>query len=355
MPVKMPRAFHIQRRLVANIMRRIRLSLVLAAAAWFILSGAPALAWNPPGHMTVALIAYEQLDAATKEKAVSLLRAHPRFADHFDRAMQREMRRASDAEKDQWVFAFAATWPDIVRSAGKGVTEQDVRQYNRPWWHFVDEPVYLSAAEAFQLEPTVSVNRRRDPPENNDDPNMNVIQAIKAASGVVGDKNAAAELRSVRLCWLLHLVGDSHQPLHSSALFTSHRFAGGDHGGNYLNYGHGYTLHSFWDDAISTEEPFATIRKLAVDLSHQAELAAEGENAAASLDPGSWIDEGHELAKKYAYSTEVLQKVADREGHTHLGDLNPSPQYAADAETVSERQAVIAGHRLAKLITQLLK
>jgi hypothetical protein len=303
--------------------------------------------------MTVALIAYERLDAATKQKAVELLRAHPRFADHFERAMPREVRSGTDAEKDQWVFAFAATWPDVVRSSGKGVTEQDVRQYSRPWWHFIDEPIYLTPAEGYELEPTITLNRRRDPPENPDDPDMNIIQAAKVAMAIVNDKKAPAEQRSVRLCWLLHLVGDAHQPLHSSALFTTHRFAGGDHGGNFLNYSHDFNLHSFWDEAVSTEESYPAIRRLAVDVSKNADLAADGERSAAALEPGAWIDEGHELAKKYVYTPEVLQRVAAREAHTHLGDLRLPDKYADDAETVAERQAVIAGHRLAKLLEKL--
>ncbi len=323
-------------------------------AACLYLTSTAAVAWNPPGHMTVALVAYDQLDAATKDQAVKLLRAHPRFNDHFGFAQQRDAARASDAEKDQWLFAYAATWPDIVRSAAYGVTRDDVQQFNRPWWHFVDLPLYLNDAEQKKLAATVRVNLRRDPPSNPDDPDMNVIQAIKNSSRIVGDKTATPELRSVHLCWLLHLVGDAHQPLHSSALFTSRRYPGGDHGGNYLAFSHSYPLHAFWDDQISTEEPYQTVRSLATELSHNAELSAAARQAAASLDPGAWIDEGHELAKKYVYTPEVVAKIAAREGHTHLGELNLSPQYAADAETVAERQAAIAGHRLAKLLEQLL-
>src|SRR3954464_7789456 len=53
----------------------------------------PAFAWNSAGHTIVALIAYDQLDPAVREKAVALLRAHPRFRDHFEGAMPREVSR----------------------------------------------------------------------------------------------------------------------------------------------------------------------------------------------------------------------------------------------------------------------
>jgi hypothetical protein len=341
------------------------LALVLAFCLGLVATRAAG--WNSPGHMIIALVAYDNMSPAAKERAVALLRAHPRFADHFERAQKRAVEKGTDADKDQWLFAFASTWPDMVRSASggggarddgarsAGVTREDVVNYSRVWWHFIDEPVYLSEAEEKVLAPTVTFNLKRDPPENPDDPDMNVVQAIKSSARIVGDAAAGNDLRSVRLCWLLHLVGDAHQPLHSSALLTAHRYPGGDHGGNFFNYEHGFNLHAFWDDVLCTEEPYETVHLLASSLVHNAELATAGQQAAAQLDPGAWIDEGHELAKQYVYTPEVRQKINAREGHPHLGDLNPSPKYEADAETVSERQAVIAGHRLAKLLEQLLK
>lgn len=358
--------------------RRTIKRLAVTLALGFAFSSSVALAWNSPGHMIIALVAYDQMDDATKKEALALLHAHPRYEDHFERAQRRAVEKGTDAEKDQWLFAYAATWSDVVRtpsgSGGRGggggggeggggggrstgavVTRDDVDAYSRPWWHFIDEPVYLSEAEEQKLASTITVNRNRDVPAKEDDPDMNVIQAIKYSAHIVGDKSAPAEKRSVHLCWLLHLVGDSHQPLHSSALFTSHRYPEGDHGGNYLSYNHQFPLHSYWDGVIANEESYETVRRLAHDLSQNVELAAAGEKAASQLDAGAWIDEGHALAKKYVYTPDVMKKIAGREGHTHLGDLNPSPQYEADAENVSEQQAVVAAHRLAKLLQQLLK
>jgi hypothetical protein len=50
----------------------------------------------------------------------------------------------------------------------------------------------------------------------------------------------------------------------------------------------------------------------------------------------------------------VLEKVAAREGHTHLGSLDLSPAYKAEAEEVAERRAVEAAYRLAGTIKQML-
>jgi len=312
-------------------------------------------AWNAAGHMIVGLIAYDQMDGTTQAKVAALIRAHPRFHDHFQSAMPRDISRGDEPIQNAWLFAYAGTWPDVVREAKGAVNRQDVGQFNRPWWHFINEPIFLNDDERRQLEPTLRVNRRREPTADPDDPDMNIIQAVKNSSRIVRDASQSSETRAVHLCWLIHLAGDSHQPMHSAALFTTHRFRGGDRGGNYLEFEHGWKLHAFWDDQISTDEPYETIRVLATDLRNDRKLSAAGQRAAASLDIGKWIDESHELATRYAYSQEVLQKIADREGHSHLGPLNLSANYQTDAESVAERRAVEAGHRLARLCEQLLK
>ena len=305
------------------------------------------LAWNSPGHEIIALIAYEHLDDATRAKAVELLRAHPRFHDHFESFMPREISRGDVRDQDRWLFAHAATWPDLVRSAKGAVNRQDVSEYSRTWWHFINEPVFLNDDERRQLEREIKVNRRREPPQSDDDEFMNIVQAIKNSARIVRDTSAPKEKRSVHLCWILHLVGDSHQPLHAVALYTTHRFRRGDHGGNYLDYQHSWDLHGFWDEQISTDESYETHQVLAADLDRNRKLAEDGKKAAATLDADDWINESMELAKRYAYTKEVLAKVAAREGHSHLGPLDLPATYKTEAETVAERRAVEAAHRLA--------
>jgi hypothetical protein len=336
-----------------------RLRFVLTAVLFFAcllnLLAAAAMGWNSPGHRIVALMAYDQMGNRAQAQTADLIRAHPRFDEHFDRLMPREVRRESDHEQNQWLFAHAATWPDLVRSDRGSVNRADVSRFSRPWWHFVNLPLFLDDQSRRELEPSLRVNVRRDLPNERDDENMNVIQAIKNSSRIVRDRTASREDRSVHLCWLAHLVGDSHQPLHGAALFTARRFREGDRGGNYLEIEHGWDLHAFWDAQISTDEPYQTQRLVATLLRQNRDHAAAGEQAAASLDPGQWIDESHELAKQYAYTAEVLQKVLAREGHSHLGPLDLPAGYRADAQTVAERRAVMAAWRLAALLENLLE
>jgi hypothetical protein len=242
-----------------------------------------------------------------------------------------------------------------VRDAKGAVNRQDVSAYSRPWWHFINEPVFLNDEERHQLERQIKVNRRREPPQSDDDEFMNIVQAIKNSARIVRDTSAPKEKRSVHLCWILHLVGDSHQPLHSVALYTTHRFRRGDHGGNYLDFQHRWDLHGFWDEQISTDESYETHQALADDLDRNRKLTDFGKKAAAVLEADNWIDESIELAKRYAYTKEVLQKVAAREGHSHLGPLDLPATYKVEAENIAERRAVEAGHRLAGAVRQMLQ
>jgi hypothetical protein len=334
---------------------RQRLLILLCGVFCALLAPNIAKAWNSPGHEIIALIAYEHLDEATRAKAVELLRAHPRFHHHFESFMPREISRGDVRDQDRWLFAHAATWPDLVRSAKGAVNRQDVSEYGRSWWHFINEPIFLNDEERHQLEREIKVNRRREAPQSDDDEYMNIVQAIKNSARIVRDTSVPKEKRSVHLCWILHLVGDSHQPLHSVALYTTHRFRKGDHGGNFLDYQHSWNLHGFWDEQISTDESYETHLVLAADLDGNRKLADDGKKAAATLDADKWIDESMELAKRYGYTKEVLAKVAAREGHSHLGPLDLAANYKTDAETVAERRAVEAAHRLAGAIQKMLQ
>ncbi len=334
---------------------RPRSSLLLGGLICSLLLISSARAWNSPGHQIIALIAYEHLDKPTRAKSVEFLRAHPRFRDHFQSFIPREIARASISDQDRWIFAHAATWPDLVRTAKGAVNRQDVSEYHRPWWHFINEPIFLSDDEKRLLEREIKSNRRRDLPQSGNDEFMNIVQALKNSGRIVRDSSIPLEQRAVHLCWLLHLTGDSHQPLHSVALYTTHRFRKGDRGGNSLEYQHSWDLHSFWDEQISTDEDYTTLLVLAADLDRNRELAAAGKKAGAILDAEKWIDESVELAKRYGYTKEVLAKVAAREGHSHLGPLDLSATYKIDAEIAAERRAVEAAHRLAGALTKVLQ
>jgi S1/P1 Nuclease len=63
------------------------------------------------------------------------------------------------------------------------------------------------------------------------------------------------ERRAIALAWLFHLMGDTHQPLHTAQLFTAD-YPKGDRGGNEIcvrvtQAGQLMDLHRFWDGMIT--------------------------------------------------------------------------------------------------------
>ena len=82
--------------------RRLNHSLLTLFVLGISLLARSAEAWNPPGHMIIALIAYDKLDDATKAMVIELLRAHPRFQDHFQHFMPKDVVKGSQAEQDGW-------------------------------------------------------------------------------------------------------------------------------------------------------------------------------------------------------------------------------------------------------------
>lgn len=111
----------------------------------------------------------------------------------------------------------------------------------------------------------------------------NIIQATKLCVAVLNDDSADDEEKAKHLCWLFHLVGDLHQPMHTTALFTTERFSEGDRGGNETEITPGSNLHSFWDSRLGGNGLLpSTIGTRSVDA--VTEFASEAAKAALCLD-----------------------------------------------------------------------
>jgi hypothetical protein len=83
--------------------------------------------------------------------------------------------------------------------------------------------------------------------------------------------------RAIALTWLFHLVGDVHQPLHTSQLFSVD-YPNGDQGGNQICIrtrpgNQPVNLHSFWDEVITRSERLPVLQKLATFLRTRPEFA----------------------------------------------------------------------------------
>jgi hypothetical protein len=298
--------------------------LLLAALAMGLAAG-PATAWNKQGHMMVAAAAWEQLSDTSKARASALLRHNPDYESWIA--------GVPDAQRDKTAFMRAAAWPDDIRSNSRylddGITPPAGPKASRNigyddcllhrYWHFKDL--------AFSPDHT-----RLEPP-----PAPNAETQIKAFAAALGDASLDDNVKGYDLAWLIHLVGDVHQPLHGTARFTR-ATPHGDAGGNTVticNPGCGKKLHSYWDGTLgASDEPGDAIAAAA-------DLPAARPTAAAILTPAVWLTESRRLAKSTVYRA----PIGVGNGPFHL-----TPAYEERARSTAQERAALAAARLANLI-----
>jgi S1/P1 nuclease len=319
-----------------------------------------ALAWHSSGHMQIALLAYDQLDAPTQRRLVALLRKHPRFQADFVPNMPAGVQ--SEAERARWIFAFAATWPDVARNQP---------EYHHGSWHWINFPLALeggklsSCSEARKAFPA-SVQRvhallaeraAKDPagrpappaPPADAPAKDSLLDALARMRERLHDAKAPPAERALALSWVLHLVADAHQPLHAVALYTQRLFDTGDRGGNEIDAGERGSLHALWDGVLGGDEPFVTVEQKAAQLKADGVLVRAGEHARKDLTPARWLEEDCELARSFVYVPAVLSAVQrfEAEGRPGKPEVILPQSYVDIATATSRERAAQAAARLA--------
>jgi len=333
---------------------------VICAAT--ILTSGRALAWNAIGHMASAKLAYDELDNCQRTELFSLLQKHPHFAQYLTAA------RPPEVSEMEWAIIHASVWPDWVRvrhnASGSDPRGESVTKYTRDEQHYVTVPFIDPRDTAFFAGKTLV------PPDTSD-----VISALKQNCCDLRTKTASAEDRAVAICWIFHLVGDIHQPLHNASYFSSEEgFQNGDRGGNQFGVkinGRKWKLHAFWDDlwgedaaywddsAEHQQQIFRDAMKVADHLRGLRLSDADKEKLAKNLSFASWSQESFELAKTVAYQkpdgsgilghVEIKSRALIAESAPEAG-----AKYADAARATAEVRIVLAGRRLAERIKALL-
>ena len=307
----------------------------LAAALLLALAPAPARAWDDVGHMTVAGIAWQRLSLAARARAVALLRAAPGDAG----LAQLRPNTGGPEARDRALFERAATWADVVRDRRQ---PERVRRYHRSAWHYVNV-YWRTDAGGRAVDAGIPTERE------------NAVERIGALTTALADTRRAPADRAIELAWLLHLVGDVHQPLHCSSRVTD-ADPRGDRGGNGLRVG-STNLHSLWDNAMDRSPGRRPGRRGGRQQGEdakraRAELWAERLTRAYPADrwrtqladtaPMSWARAGVRLAQQYVYAAGIA-------------DSAPIPPgYVDEMRQVAEPQVALAGYRLAALLERAL-
>jgi hypothetical protein len=310
------------------------------AVAGFV-DATPARAWDDFGHMEVAAVAYKSLTTKTRGRVAALLKLNPSYANWIVGA------RAAD--RDRQAFLRAATWADSIKAdpaytapdlqtaptAGQNLGYAD--HLRHAYWHFVDQPF---SPDGTALPPAPAPSAATQIP---------ILRAALAAAATSDD------VRSYDLVWLLHLVGDVHQPLHCVSRFDKTDPLG-DHGGNnvkitgaaqppvcddprYCPFGAPNELHAFFDD-IEGSGYAAAPAEAAAD-----KLPKPDAKGAAVRDEAVWIQEGFELAQTKVYVPPI--GVGD-------GPFAVTPAYQAAASALGKQRMALAGARLANLLNDAL-
>jgi len=311
----------------------------LVAILVIFIAPSAASAWNSRGHMMVAAVAWEQLEEPTQKRVIELLKLNPNYADWI--------KGVAKADQDKTAFMKASIWPDFLRDiavkpehagpddyiddgsdpekspdANKNVGYED-RAIHR-YWHFVDLP--------FSRDGT-SLKQPKKP---------NALTQIIVFRDTIASKTADDDVKSYDLVWLLHLVGDVHQPLHATARF-SNESPEGDRGGNDVLLCDDpcrKNLHSFWDQSAGTGTGITAIAKAADNLDEP-----DFDDVVIS-EPQKWIEESFELAKVSVYKHPI------RAGN---GPFSITKAYKKSARTIAEERIALAGARLAKLLNDSLR
>jgi hypothetical protein len=296
----------------------------------------PAAAWGDEGHEALATIAFGQLSPALQNEVRQILAGDPVAADCGSGS-----------------FVPDAVWPDKLRERPAACASQ-VKWENTSPWHFLDIPV----ADA-------TYDHQRDCADD-----TCVVAKIKNFQKLLADKSESAARRRDALKFLIHFVGDLHQPLHT----TSAPFDGAtaekaaqmgakkpntcleknlpmDRGGNCVDVryqagaangaGKATVLHSYWDTdvvvAISPDPKIVASKAMSGITPAQIKAMQQG-----TLE--DWTNEGHQIAVKVVYGELPAGTMPQLQG-----------PYTATAVNVALVQIRRGGVRLAKVIEDALK
>ncbi|MEX0617339.1 MAG: S1/P1 nuclease [Pseudohongiellaceae bacterium] len=310
-------------------------------------------AWDGVGHRLSVEVAIRFMSPSSLGELQEILQHHPRFEEDFLDRMPVSVRAAGPERRITWLLGQAAFWPDLAR----GLPDAEADRYNRPAWHYIDGAwvrgglldenlqgnVYINTERLPNVsgEPAASIQSERDAD--------NIVTALDFNTRVLLDQSADDGDRAIALCWLLHLAGDIHQPLHAGSLYSATVFADGDRGGNAIPTSDG-PLHARWDRALSGAPMTQTLALLMDEADAlQARVSRE------TLSWETWLEESREILQTDVYEGDVRRNVLNAErvrGRVAVTELDSA--YLARMQSIALRRISLAGLRMATWIDRNL-
>lgn len=267
-----------------EIHKKMKIILSKFAVALAVLSSFYCFAWGLTGHRVVAEIAQHHLSSRAERKIKKLL----------------------GNEK----LAYYANWPDFIKSDTTGIYKETSA------WHYVN------------VNPQKNFQQFKDSLTAQTGPNL--YTQIKALSDQIKDKKVPDAQKRTALIFLIHLVGDLHQPMHVGRA--------GDLGGNKINvtyFGQNSNLHSVWDSKLIDSQQYSYTEF--ADVLDRKTKAEDEQIQSGSLE--EWLYDSHKIANSVYFHTPANSKL--------------SYDYNYRFEPTVERQLLYGGLRLAKVLNDI--
>lgn len=244
--------------------------------------------WGPQGHRLVAIVAANHLTPVARQNVKALLRDE------------------SLADVAVWADAYVAEHRETAP------------------WHYVNIP-----AEGTRYDPVRDCPRRDC-----------VVARIRDNQERLGNSSLGRADRAMALRFLVHLIGDLHQPFHAIgvqrggngipvSIFGSTTCGRGDPGRSSCN------LHGLWDSELIGHR---RLRDGAYAAELERQIAARHWTESADGAPVDWAMESHALAKA------ALLPAGGEAGETY---------YRAHIAQIDQRLA-LGGLRLARVLNETL-
>ena len=264
-------------------MKRITSKLVLMGGVFASLN---MFAWGLTGHRVIAEIA----------------------ENHFNGKTRREIKKLFGQEK----MAYWANWPDFIKSDKTGKWKEASS------WHYVN------------VDPKTTFEEFHKALEESAGPNL--YRQINLLADQVRNENLSSQERKTAVVFLVHILGDSVQPMHTGRA--------ADLGGNKIEltyFGQTTNLHSLWDGKLIDSQKYTyTEYANLLDIKTKKEVK---EIQKGNLE--EWLFDSHKIANKVYEATPAGSKL--------------SYDYQYQFNDTVERQLLYGGLRLAKFMNEVFK
>ena len=310
-------------------------------------------AWDHPGHMTTAAIAFKDIKDARPgliEKLQLLFLSHPDTAPFWVAAGE-----AKGEERTRRMFLECARWADDSK-----FTPRDMLT-----WHTARWPILADDAPEEAKKAVEALNGR---------PIGQAIEALKLNFGMLRNHESTASERALGLCWVMHIVGDIHQPWHASELYSAEFPTGNAAAG--LSYvddpltDSTIPLHILWDSNALRTPSLKAVDGAAARFRNNNPRSSYPELTSNPVDAPdffqNWTRESHQVAVDWAADIDaVSDKTSGQDSEALVANLvnfilngispvDDAPavpdEYWEKLQDTSERRITLAGYRIADLV-----